>query len=140
MRNSRLVDLRQGQGVTPGVIRLSGGATGSISTFAPRPRSATCVDMISSVEIDGRPILAALTNDGIRVEYADGLSGTLAIADTEGSRLAEELSISNPSGRRSATVDRRPAIASSDSGDENRGLGRRRRARIFPRDSNCAGR
>ncbi len=95
---SRLVDLRQGKGVTPGVIRLSAGGNWLDLDLGSAATIGDVVDMISSVKLDGRQVLASLTNDGIRVEYLDGLSGTLAIADSEGSHTAEELSISNPTG------------------------------------------
>jgi len=54
------------------------------------------VTLISGTDIDGRPLAASLTNDGIRVEYSDGLGGTLAIADAEGSEMADQLTILNP--------------------------------------------
>ena len=95
---TRLVDLRQGQGVTAGVIRLSGGGNWVDLDLRAAATIGDVRDMISSVELEGRPILASLTNDGIRIEYADGLSGTLAIADSEGSTTARDLSIENPEG------------------------------------------
>jgi len=56
------------------------------------------VTLISGADIDGRTLAASLTNDGIRVEYSDGLGGTLAIADAEGSEMADQLTILNPLG------------------------------------------
>lgn len=95
---SRLVDLRQGKGVTAGVIRLSGGNNWSEVDLRSAATIGDIATILSGVELEGRALSATLTNDGIRVEYADGLAGTLAIADTEGSFTADDLSISNPDG------------------------------------------
>ncbi len=96
--NSRLIDLRRGKGVTPGVIELSGGGNWVELDLRETATIGDVADLISSVELEGRPLAATLTSDGIRIEYADGLAGTLAIRDTQGSDLAEQLSISNPDG------------------------------------------
>lgn len=52
------------------------------------------VSLISGTEVDGR----TLTTDGIRVGYNDGLGGTLAIDDAEGSEMADQLTILNSAG------------------------------------------
>jgi flagellar hook-associated protein 3 FlgL len=96
--NSRLVDLRQGRGVIPGAIRLSGGNNWVDLDLSSAATIGDVADLLSTVELEGRPISATLTLDGIRVEYADGLAGTLAIADAQGSTIAEDLAISNPAG------------------------------------------
>ena len=51
--------------------------------------------MISSIELEGRQLSTTITDDGFRVEYADGLPGTLAIDDAEGSSMALDLGINN---------------------------------------------
>ncbi len=96
--NSRLVDLRQGKGVTPGAIRLSGGNNWIELDLRSASTIGDVADLLSDVKLENRELVATLTNDGIRVEYADGLPGTLAIADTLGGHMAEELAISNPQG------------------------------------------
>ncbi|MDA8743441.1 flagellar hook protein [Rubripirellula amarantea] len=95
---TRLVDLRYGEGVSRGIIKISGGSNFVDVDLRDAATIGDVVDLISGVELEGRPIVASLTNDGIRIEYSDGLAGTLAIADSVGSTTAEELSISNPSG------------------------------------------
>lgn len=96
--DTRLVDLRQGRGVTPGVLRLSGGSEWVNLDLTSTATIGNVVDLLNTVELEGRQIAASLTVDGIRIEYADGLAGTLAIDDAVGSVMAEELSISNPAG------------------------------------------
>jgi len=93
--SSRLIDLRAGQGVSPGVIRLSGGGNWVELDLREASTIGDIADVIGSVELEGRPLSTTLTADGIRIEYADDLPGTLAIEDAEGSTLAEELAISN---------------------------------------------
>ena len=96
--NSRLVDLRAGEGVTAGSIQISGGGNFVEVDLSQASTIGDVAAIISEVELDDRPIVATLTNDGIRIEYEDGLSGTLAIDNSVGSTTATELSIANPSG------------------------------------------
>ncbi|QDT05592.1 Flagellar hook-associated protein 3 [Rubripirellula lacrimiformis] len=96
--DSRLVDLRQGRGVVPGEIRLSGGGNWVDLDLSNAATIGDVVELISTIKLDDRPVVASLTNDGIRIEYQDGLGGTLAIADGVGSTMAAELAISNPTG------------------------------------------
>lgn len=96
--SSRLVDLRRGDGVVPGVISLSGGNNWVDLNLKAASSIGDVADLISTVELDGRPLVASLTNDGIRVEYADGLAGTLAIRDLEGTTTAQDLGIANEQG------------------------------------------
>ncbi|MGI9470667.1 MAG: flagellar hook protein [Rubripirellula sp.] len=95
---TRLIDMRQGQGIRQGIIRLSGGGNWIDLDLRSAATIGDVANLISDAEVDGRALIATLTHDGIRVEYADGLPGTLAIADTEGSTTAADLAISNPEG------------------------------------------
>lgn len=97
-RDSRLVDLRQGRGVTPGVIRISGGSGFTNIDLQSAFTMGDVVDVLNEVEIDGRKLAATILPDGLRLEYADGLSGTLAVDDQVGGVMADQLAISNPSG------------------------------------------
>ena len=97
-RNTRLVDMRGGRGVDAGAIRISGG--GEWTEFDLRNASTIgdVIDIIDGAEIDGRAVSVSIGDDTFRIEYADGLSGTLAVADGLGSQTAEDLAISNPEG------------------------------------------
>ncbi|MEM9365353.1 MAG: flagellar hook protein [Planctomycetota bacterium] len=95
---TRLVDLRQGLGVRPGVVTLS---DTSFSVQVDLSRAATLgdvVDTLDQVELDGRALQVSVVNNAIEVGYADGLSGSLVIRDEPGSQLASDLGIANASG------------------------------------------
>lgn len=97
-RSTRLVDLRGGQGVDPGVIQVSAGTNFQNVDLTNAFTIGDVVDILSDVEIDGRQLTASVLDDGIRIEYTDGLAGTLAIDDQVGGQTAAQLSILNPSG------------------------------------------
>jgi len=95
---TRLVDMRLGKGITPGLIRVSGGGNWHDLDLSAATKMGDLVTLISGTDIDGRTLAASLTADGIRVEYADGLGGTLAVDDAQGSEMADQMAILNPSG------------------------------------------
>lgn len=97
-RSTRLVDLRGGRGVDSGVIRVSAGTNFQNVDLTNAFTIGDVVDILSDVEIDGRQLTASVLDDGIRIEYTDGLAGTLAIDDQVGGQTAAQLSILNPSG------------------------------------------
>ena len=97
-RDTRLIDMRGGKGVGTGVIRISGGGEYTDVDLSNASTIGDVSDVISSLEIDGRAISLTVQDDSVRLFYADGLSGTLAVEDAIGSTLATDLSIDNPGG------------------------------------------
>ncbi len=97
-RETRLVDLKKGLGVSSGQIRFSGGGNFVDVDMRSASTIGDVADLISEVKLEGRRLSATLTDDGIRIEYLDGLAGTLAIDDGVGSTMAAELSIRNEGG------------------------------------------
>lgn len=97
-RDTRLVDLRQGRGVQPGLIRVSGGSEFIDVDLQNAATVGDLVDIISSVEVEGRDLSASIVNGALQVGYLDGAAGTLAIDDVAGSSTAEDLSILNSTG------------------------------------------
>lgn len=95
---TRLIDMRGGKGVAPGVIRLSGGGEYQTIDLSNASTIGDVVDVLSNVELEGRPLNVSLDQDSIRIRYADDLPGTLAIEDSKGSTLAQDLSIQNEGG------------------------------------------
>lgn len=96
--DTRLVDMRRGDGITPGLMRVSGGGNWYDLDLTAATTMGDVITLISGTDVDGRTLAASLTTDGIRVEYADGLGGTLALADAAGSEMADQLTILNPAG------------------------------------------
>jgi len=60
------------------------------------------IDRINATSIDGRPILATLTTNGLQIDYADGLPGTLRVLNVGAGKTASYLSI--------ATTDALPVL------------------------------
>ena len=96
--DTRLIDLRGGRGVDAGLIRISGGGNFIEVDLSGAHTIGDVVDVLSATEIDGRFLTASLAPDGISVRYADGIGGTLAIADPPGGETADQLGIANPLG------------------------------------------
>ncbi|MCM2374319.1 flagellin N-terminal helical domain-containing protein [Aporhodopirellula aestuarii] len=98
--DTRLVDLRQGLGVEPGVITLSDGDNHVELDLRNAATIGDVVDVLRTVELGGRALGVSLGTDSISIQYADALPGTLAVIDAEGSSLAQDLDIANPLGYR----------------------------------------
>lgn len=94
--DSRLVDVRQGEGIQPGLMRVTDGSgwididlRGSVTLGDIKQR-------IEAVELGGRALSFAIGTDSISLGYADGLNGTLGVDDAPGSSTAAQLNIKNP--------------------------------------------
>jgi len=98
--DTRLVDLRQGTGVRPGVMTLSDGDNSVELDLRSAATIGDVVDMLRTVQLGGRSLGVSIDADSISLQYADSLPGTLAVIDAEGSSLAKDLDISNPQGFR----------------------------------------
>lgn len=95
---SRLVDVNQGEGVTPGIMRLSGGGNWIDLDMRDASTVGDVIDLISAVELDGRAITASIVGNSLEIDYADGLAGTIAIDDGVGSSIASDFGLLNPAG------------------------------------------
>ncbi|MEP1645487.1 flagellar hook protein, partial [Rhodopirellula bahusiensis] len=98
--NTRLIDMKQGDGVQPGVLTVSDGNNFVELDLRQAATIGDVADILRTADLDGRSLSVTLGADSITVQYADGLPGTLAIKDAAGSRLASDLLISNPDGFR----------------------------------------
>ena len=96
--NTRLVDMRSGQGVKAGVIRISDGSQWHEVDLRTAATIGDVADVIESIEPGGRSLSVTINDDSLRVEYTDGLPGTLAIADAKGSSTASDLGVENADG------------------------------------------
>lgn len=93
-----LNDLRQGAGVSRGVIRLSDGGDWVELDLRNANSMGDVVEAIESVEFSGRTLDVTLTPDGMTIAFADGLGGTLVVDDLPGTKMAADLAIRNTSG------------------------------------------
>ncbi|EMI27809.1 flagellin N-terminal helical domain-containing protein [Rhodopirellula europaea] len=98
--DTRLIDMKQGEGVQAGVLTVSDGDNFVELDLRQAATIGDVADIMRSADLDGRSLSVTLGADSITVQYADGLPGTLAIKDAPGSRLASDLLISNPDGFR----------------------------------------
>ncbi len=89
----RLSDLNAGQGVNPGAIEFSNGTASVIVDLANAETIQDVLDGINSVSLDGRVVQATLGSNGLVVNYADALPGTLRIRDSGSGRAAKNLGI-----------------------------------------------
>lgn len=96
--STRLPDLHSGEGVAAGVLRISDGNAWQTVDLRQAATLGDVKQLLEAVDLDGRSLTATINADTFRVEYSDGLAGTLAIADAEGSRMAKELGIENRQG------------------------------------------
>jgi flagellar hook-associated protein 3 FlgL len=96
--NTSLSDLRQGLGVSNGVIRVSDGGDWIELDLRTASTVGDVVESLQGVDFDGRALDVTLTADGITIDFADGLGGSLVIDDLPGSTMAADLAIRNVSG------------------------------------------
>ncbi|WP_231617784.1 flagellin N-terminal helical domain-containing protein [Novipirellula aureliae] len=97
-RETRLGDMKEGRGVSAGIIRISGGGEYTTVDLRTAGTIGDVADVLSSLEIDGRKLNVRIGDDTFEVAYADGLAGTLAIEDASGGSMAKDLSIENKGG------------------------------------------
>lgn len=95
---ARLADLRGGEGVRPGVVRISDGSHWQTVDLSQAATIGDVAAILESLDLDGRSLAVTIGTDSFEVTYADGLPGTLAIADMGGDRMARDLGIANPQG------------------------------------------
>lgn len=95
---TRLVDMKAGAGVNAGVIRVSDGNEFHEVDLSRAATVGDMEDILDQVSIDGRQLDLTVSSDSVRLEYSDGLPGTLAISDLPGSTLARDLGLLNDDG------------------------------------------
>ena len=94
-RDVPLSELRGGAGIEPGLIRLSDGRETVDVDLTGAASFGDLVDGLRGVSIDGRQLDVQFDDDTLTLTYADGLGGTLAVADAAGGRTAGQLRIAN---------------------------------------------
>ena len=99
-RDTRLVDIRSGRGAATGLIRISDGSSWQDVDLRSAATVGDAADILESLELGGRTLTVTVNDDGMRVEYTDGVPGTLAIADVPGGTTAADLQLANADGSR----------------------------------------
>ncbi len=97
-RSTRLIDLRGGRGVTTGTIQISDGGNFQNVDLSSATTIGDVQDLLNSVKLNGRALSVTIQADGIQLGYLDGLPGTLAVVDSPGQSMADDLAISYPLG------------------------------------------
>ncbi|WP_417737554.1 flagellin hook IN motif-containing protein [Rosistilla oblonga] len=97
-RDTPLSTLYGGGGVTPSVIRASGGDGWTDIDLRAAKTIGDLQDALNNVALEGRQLDVTVTSTGISIDYADGLGGTLSIDDVGEGKTADRLGIRNPLG------------------------------------------
>ncbi len=90
---TRLADLNQGFGVGIGAIQFSDGVNEETIDLSTAETLGDVVNRINQVTLDGRPLQALLSSNGITIQFADSLPGTLRISDAASGRIGKNLGI-----------------------------------------------
>lgn len=90
-----LAQLNRGRGVSPGAVSFGDGAEVITLDLANAHDLQDVVEKISGTVLGPRTLTASLTANGLTVAYADGLGGTLRIAEVGSGKTAESLGINN---------------------------------------------
>lgn len=94
--DTRLVDMRDGRGIKPGLMRITDGSgwqdvdlTGSVTLGDIKER-------IEAMRFDGRALAFDIGSDSVTLRFADNLNATLGVDDAPGSSTSVQLNLSNP--------------------------------------------
>lgn len=96
--DTSLSDLRQGRGVSTGIIRVSGGGDWVELDLRTASTVGDVINAFEGLNLDGRSLDVTLTPDGLTIDFADGLGGSLVVDDMPGGKMAADLSILNVAG------------------------------------------
>ncbi|MEL6895952.1 MAG: flagellin hook IN motif-containing protein, partial [Planctomycetota bacterium] len=102
--HTRLVDLRGGRGVQPGIIRLSTGGNFAEVDLSRSGSLGDVLDVLDGFRLDGRELTAEINNGNVEIDFADGQGGALLIQDARGGVLAQQLGIQNDDGLRNPPI------------------------------------
>ncbi|MCU0959827.1 MAG: flagellar hook-associated protein FlgL [Pirellulaceae bacterium] len=95
---TRLADLREGQGVRLGSLLVSDGISTSTVSLAGAETLADVVRLLESHPPAGRALDVSIDAQGLRVELDAAGGGNLTIRDEQGGTTAAELGILRPAG------------------------------------------
>jgi flagellar hook-associated protein 3 FlgL len=96
--NTRLVDLRGGEGILPASIAVSDGTSTTIVDLSSAETIGDVAALIAANPPAGRTITATVTAVGLEIDIDDGGGGTLTVREVAGGHTAEDLGILNTAG------------------------------------------
>lgn len=88
-----LADVAAGRGAKAGVMRLSDGDGWTEVDLQHAQSIRDVAEAIGAVTLSGRPLDVNVLPDGLEIDFADGLGGTLVIDDLPNHSLAADLGI-----------------------------------------------
>lgn len=97
-RATRLVDMRDGRGIEPGVIRFNDGSGWVDVDLRGAVTVGDVVDRIEAIDLGGRSLAVDVGVDSLTFRFADNLNGTLGIDDAPGWATSTQLNVHNPLG------------------------------------------
>ncbi len=92
--STRLSDLNNGAGISPGIIALSNGSEQVSLDIAGAETLGDVAERFNRVSLGGRALSATIGTRGLVINYADALPGTLRITDIGVGSSAGDLGIS----------------------------------------------
>ena len=95
--DTRLVDMRNGLGIKPGIVRITDGSGWQELDLRGSVTLGDLKERFESLDLGGRSLQLDIDADSITLGYADGRNGTLGIDDVPGSNTSVQLNINNPS-------------------------------------------
>jgi flagellar hook-associated protein 3 FlgL len=110
---TKLADLRGGEGVRKGSVLVSDGVSSKTVDLSSAITIGDAVHLLESNAPAGRDLAVRIRNDHLEVEFIDGLGGNLTVHEVGNGTTAAELGILETSGVGSGTIvglDRNPSL------------------------------
>lgn len=102
--DTRLSDLRGGEGISEGSVVISDGTHASLVSLSNARTLGDVARLIESNPPAGRQVQVTIGADGLTIEMADSIGGSLIVRDVEGGTTAAELGIARLHGSASDPI------------------------------------
>ncbi len=83
---SKLRDLNEGRGVTPGAIQIADGNQVITVDLASAESLGDVINVLNNTKLSNRSLEATIGSQGLTITYADNLPGTIRISDSDPAR------------------------------------------------------
>lgn len=102
--DTKLSDLRGGQGITKGSIAVSDGVTTKIIDISSAHTIGDVAGLIERNAPTGRKLIARVTQTGLNISFNDGGSGNLSVREVGSGTIAAQLGILSQQGVGTGTI------------------------------------